>query len=579
MLRVIRKLLQIFTEKQKRKIGLLMIIMLIGGALESVGVSLILPLITALMDSTDWQGSFWSEAICAVFRVSDQKSYVEILLVLLIVVFVGKNVFLIWEYNLQYGFICNCRYNMQRDLMDSFMHKPYDYYLKSSSGEIIRIITNDTGQVTTLLITVMTFMTEMIAAVVLAITIVIISPLIAFIISALLILELLIITHVIKPLMRRAGERYRSNSALANKWILQGINGIKTVKVSGTEEFFVQKYNGHADKVADMERKNYVMNNLPRLLIEAFTMTGVLLVLLIRVIMGGSVMTLLPQISAFAVAAVRLLPSANRISSSLNSVPYYEGSLDNIIIHLNKQNDKSRLFPKKPFEESQRVSFQNVLKMEKVTFSYNGAKTNILEDVCMEIKPGQSVGIVGPSGAGKTTAVDLLLGLLSPVAGTVEADGVDIERDISGWRSRLAYVPQNIFLMDDTIKANVAFGKPLEEVSDDEIWSALRDAQLEEFVKALPNGLHTSVGEQGVRLSGGQRQRIGIARALFTNPDIIVFDEATSALDIETETAIMESINRLKGQKTLIIIAHRLSTIENCDCVYRVENGKITLES
>ncbi len=579
MLRVIRKLLQIFTEKQKRKIGLLMIIMLIGGALESVGVSLILPLITALMDSTDWQGSFWSEAICAVFRVSDQKSYVEILLVLLIVVFVGKNVFLIWEYNLQYGFICNCRYNMQRDLMDSFMHKPYDYYLKSSSGEIIRIITNDTGQVTTLLITVMTFMTEMIAAVVLAITIVIISPLIAFIISALLILELLIITHVIKPLMRRAGERYRSNSALANKWILQGINGIKTVKVSGTEDFFVQKYNGHADKVADMERKNYVMNNLPRLLIEAFTMTGVLLVLLIRVIMGGSVMTLLPQISAFAVAAVRLLPSANRISSSLNSVPYYEGSLDNIIIHLNKQNDKSRLFPKKPFDESQRVSFQNVLKMEKVTFSYNGAKTNILEDVCMEIKPGQSVGIVGPSGAGKTTAVDLLLGLLSPVAGTVEADGVDIERDFSGWRSRLAYVPQNIFLMDDTIIANVAFGKPLEEVSDDEIWSALRDAQLEEFVKALPNGLHTSVGEQGVRLSGGQRQRIGIARALFTNPDIIVFDEATSALDIETETAIMESINRLKGQKTLIIIAHRLSTIENCDCVYRVENGKITLES
>lgn len=307
--------------------------------------------------------------------------------------------------------------------------------------------------------------------------------------------------------------------------------------------------------------------------------------LLIFVETGMDVASLVPQLSAFMVAAVRLLPSVNRITGYMNGIPFQEGGLDNVIHTLNTEDlsyKHSVELDKMDNEEKEQIiqnmSFKDRIQFKDISFSYDDNSSKIFDHANFEILKGQSIGLVGTSGAGKTTAVDIILGLLKPTSGQVLVDNVNIEENLPGWLFSLAYIPQSIFLMDDTIGANVAFGTESNERTEEQIWKALREAQMEDFVRSLPEGIDTIVGEQGIRLSGGQRQRIGIARALYNEPDILFFDEATSALDNETEAAIMESINYLKGKRTLVIIAHRLTTIENCDVVFRVADGKVMKE-
>lgn len=581
MLRVTKKFFRILNKHQQTRVFILGIMMLFGGIMESLSVSLMLPLITAVMNEETWDTTWYAQMICGLFHIDDQRVYIEILLVALIVIFGFKNIYLLFEYFIQFSFIAKSRIHMQQQLMHSFLHKPYEYYLNSSSGEIVRIISTDTVQTFALLTSVLSFYTEVIVSIVLAITILVMSPQISIGLIIILGIELFVIAAIIKPIMKRVGIRYRTESTASNKWLLQGINGIKSIKVANTENFFEAKYAEHSDMVADAERKNQTLGNMPRLLIEAFTITGVMAMLFIMVAMGAELASIVPQLSAFVVAAVRLLPSVNRISSAMNQVPFYEGGLDNIIRTLEAENlsDSVNDTTKKISVKDKKITYNRKLEFQNITFGYPNGEKKIFDKASFEILPGQSIGIIGSSGSGKTTAVDIMLGLLSPQLGKIVVDGINIAENMDAWLAHLAYIPQTIFLMDDTIKANVAFGKHTNEISEEQVWNALRDAQMEEFVKSLPDGINTYVGEAGVRLSGGQRQRIGIARALYNNPDILFFDEATSALDNETEAAIMESINNLKGNKTLVIIAHRLTTIENCDVVYRVENGKVVREN
>jgi ABC-type multidrug transport system fused ATPase/permease subunit len=296
---------------------------------------------------------------------------------------------------------------------------------------------------------------------------------------------------------------------------------------------------------------------------------------------GREVDTLLPQLSAFAVAAVRLMPSVNRMTTNINSMSYLEPSLDKMLEHLSvaerwaNEPDGAEAGLAGGNESDEKLTLSEKVELSDITYCYPDAPSPVLSHADMEIPIGKSVGVVGASGAGKTTAIDILLGLLPPQAGQVLSDGMDIQKNYAGWLSHIGYIPQMIFMLDDTIRANVAFGIPKDEIDEKKVWKAIEEAQLAEFVKSLPDGLDTTIGERGVRLSGGQRQRIGIARALYPDPELLIFDEATSALDNETEAAIMESINALHGHKTLVIIAHRLTTIEECDIVYRVDNGKI----
>ena len=328
---------------------------------------------------------------------------------------------------------------------------------------------------------------------------------------------------------------------------------------------------------------------IPRLSIEAIGISAMLGIIAFLMFRGREVNTMFPQISAFAMAAVRLMPSMNRMSTALNTMAYQEPRLDQLLAyqHITKQNGASKKDEEIISEEivirenphsRKEPSFKKSIKLNDIEYIYPNTVTPILFNANMEILFGKSVGVVGLSGSGKTTAIDILLGLLLPQKGEVLVDDIDIQTNYMDWLSHIGYIPQMIFMLDDTIRANVAFGIDRENIDDFKVWNALNEARLADFVRSLPLGLDTSIGERGIRLSGGQRQRIGIARALYTDPELLIFDEATSALDSETEMAIMESINNLHGKKTMIIIAHRLGTIKECDTVYRVEDGKIYKE-
>ena len=371
------------------------------------------------------------------------------------------------------------------------------------------------------------------------------------------------------------------------------VNGIKEIMVGDKRGFFLDNFSRHGQRMVRAERWNILLQNVPRLLIEMSSIVSMLLALLAAVLLGASVSALVPTIAAFAMAALKLMPSANRISTALNGVAYYEPSLDKLFLSLssvgedkpgeNIQNKSDNNFIEE-WRQNRGDSGKQVFSLEhevracSISYCYPGTEQPVLKEADMLIPIGKSVGIVGASGAGKTTAVDIILGLLSPQSGEIFADGVPVREHYTDWLAHIGYIPQMIFMLDDTIKANVAFGIAQDLVEEAQVWRALEEAQLADFVRGLPEGLDTVIGERGIRLSGGQRQRIGIARALYPNPELLFFDEATSALDTETEAAIMESINRLHGKKTLVIIAHRLATIADCDMVYRVGEGKIVQE-
>ena len=316
--------------------------------------------------------------------------------------------------------------------------------------------------------------------------------------------------------------------------------------------------------------------------IETVCMAGLILYLILMILSGADVTAMVPQIGAFSVAAMRLLPSANRINNYLTSISYFEpffmGVSDNLQDEIHDENviyDENAYRVKKDVEK---LPVEKEIVLDDIVYKYPNSEALIFDHAYMEIPVGTSVGIVGTSGAGKTTIVDIMLGLLQISEGSILADGVEVRDHYESWLKNIGYIPQNIFMVDSTIRKNVAFGCADEEIDDAKVWEALKKASLDEFVRGLPQGLDTGIGERGIRISGGQRQRIGIARALYEDPEVLVLDEATSALDNDTEAAIMESINSLHGHKTLVIIAHRLQTIEKCDIVYRVENGQIVRE-
>jgi ABC-type multidrug transport system fused ATPase/permease subunit len=558
--------------------------MVAGAFLEALGVSLVLPLVSAITNPNIIESNRYISEFCAFLGIHSAKTFIIAVILSLIFVYIFKNLYLFVEYYAQSRFICNNRFEVQQRLMKAYLHRPYEYFLNAGSGEIMQVIGNDSSNTFTLLKVLLDLFTEGFVSTVLIITIIAADAFMAFLIAGVMGGMMLVIGKVLKPVLRRAGNSFRECNAKTNKWLLQAIGGIKEVKIAQREDYFLEQYSKYGRRAISAEKKNMVLANVPRLSIEAFGISSMLAVIAILLMRGREVSSMLPQLSAFAMAAVRLMPSVNRMSSSLNSISYYAPSLDKMIENLDEakkwENAGQTVSAGKKTENSaeKKPAAKEKICLEKITYSYPNAAVCVLENADMEIPAGKSVGIVGTSGSGKTTAVDILLGLLPPKKGNVLSDGKNIRDEYSDYLRGVGYIPQMIFMLDDTIRANIAFGLPRNETDEEKVWNALEEAQLKDFVESLPDGLDTTIGERGVRLSGGQRQRIGIARALYSDPSLLIFDEATSALDNETEAAIMESINALHGRKTMIIIAHRLTTIKECDLVYRVENGKIKRE-
>ncbi len=578
MLRVVKKLNRVLNAHQKRMIVILTILMLFGGIFEMLGVAMVVPLASAIL-SEDLMDNAYVQIVAGIVGVSERKQFTLLMIWLLIAMFIIKNAFLMFQNYFQLRFVCNNRYVMQNKVMDLLLHRNYEFYLNHTTSEINTLLDTDIPSTFSLLTNMLSLVTELIVSAFLIIAMLIASPMLAIGVGTVMLGVVLIIQKAVKPALQRASEVTVEGISKAKKWLLQAIGGIKEVKVTGKEEYFRERYSENRLKSLNAEKTRDMISTFPRMLIEIIGVCGMLTVVAVMIILDQDITELWVQIAAFAVAAIRLLPSANRISTYINMMSYYEPMLDKVLentdllVQAEEMYQKGIIDTEVPTGKIRGLS--EGIELDNISYHYPNAETNVLYQANMTIRCGQSIGVKGRSGAGKSTAIDILMGLLKPQEGAVLIDGINIREDMGGWHQLISYVPQTIYLIEDSVRANVAFGIPENEIDDSEVWRALREAQLEEFVRQMPDGLDSNIGERGVRISGGQRQRLGIARALYTNPQVLVFDEATAALDQETESAIIESINALHGKKTMIIIAHRLTTIEDCDVIYQVENGKI----
>ena len=582
MRKIFQKMMVLLDARQKRQMVGIVILMLIGGVLESVGISLIAPVMEIVLQPEAVDQKPYLHFLYTFFHLRSTEQLAGLIMVALVLVFVIKNIFLYFMNVVQLRFVYTNQFATSRRMMINFMKRPYEYYLNADTSVIQRNITSDVNNMYGLILSVLQLTSEVIVFVCLVVILLSQDAQMTIFIAGLLIVVLMIIKYVIKPVMQRAGRENQDYYSGLYKWIEESVTGIKEIKIAGRENYFI---NGYADCGAgyvNAVQKYNLYNSTPRLLIETVAIAGMIGYMLFLMQTGVSIRQVAPSLSVLAFAAARLLPSANRINTYTTSIAYFEPFFMNVSDHLQAEiHDEDMTYDEHVYrrrETVEKLPLHREISLENISYKYPNTNVYILKEANLKIPVGKSVGIVGTSGAGKTTIVDVMLGLLAPAEGRILADGVEVRAHYKEWLKNIGYIPQTIFMLDSTIRKNVAFGVPDDEIEEERVWAALKEAQLDTYIRSLPDGLDTSIGERGIRLSGGQRQRIGIARALYEDPEVMVLDEATSALDGETEAAIMESINRLHGKKTLVIIAHRLTTIEKCDLVYRVGEQKAVRE-
>lgn len=580
MIKTFKRVLHILPPRQKQVIGILFVMMLIGAALETISTSMILPIISAATSEDAIPGNKYMRAVYNFLGVDSTNQFLTVLVIALVILYVFKNVYLFFMYYLQYRFVYNGQYNASRALFKEYVNRPYEYFLDASTSKVIRNIVSDVNGTYNLILTYLQLCTEGIVFVALFALSLIASPVMTIIMAIFIGAVLLVNKKILGPIQRRFGHEVRTNSANVTKWLLQAMDGMKETKVLNREKYFVDQYEGSAGRLNMIQRQQQTISNLPRLLVETVIMCGILSMVAMFLSSGDNIGlgSTFGQLALLATVAIRIMPSSNRIITAINNIAYYEPSLNAVehIIEHAYEIDTEHMYTS--YERPASIPFTKEVRFENVTYRYPNTDVDILKDANLTIPLGKSIGLIGPSGAGKSTTVDVLLGLLEPASGKVTVDGFDISENLPGWYNNIGYVPQMMFMLDDSILHNVAYGVPDDQIDIDRVWEVLKEAQIDDYVRSIPEGLNSSIGERGIRISGGQRQRIGIARALYNDPDIMIFDEATSALDNDTEKAIMEAIESLHGRKTLVIVAHRLSTIHNCDAVYKVDNQGFELQ-
>lgn len=574
------KISYIFDKKQKLQLVLLGFMIFIGGLLETLGVGAMMPVVTALLTPDKLQGYIDKYEIlgnlCSALHIEDVKQLTMALLIGLMAVYVIKNLYILLLTYKQNTFITQTRNKMISRVMAEFLNRPYEQYLGADIPTVFRITDSDIPQTFSLILAMLNLASEVVVSFLIFLVLLFANVTMTLFIIVVFGILTLFIVKVFKPKLNKIGARNQRIQSRIAKWRIQAIYGLKDVKVLNREEFFVRNYYESGKIGANVARNYAVLNNMPRLLIETVFIVSMLAFIAVYINSGGDVSAMVSTISAFAVAAIRVLPSVNRINTYITEIAYTQPSLDFVYENLQEgMKTDAMLAERRANSQKEKLKLDNKIELNHITFHYPDSEKNIFTDAHMEVPRGKSVGIIGASGAGKSTIVDVLLGLLHAQEGEITCDGINIFKNYESWLAQIGYIPQSIYLIDESIRDNIAFGIDADKIDEKRIWEVLEEAQLKEFVEELPEGLDTTIGDRGVRLSGGQRQRIGIARALYHDPEILVFDEATSALDNDTEAAVMEAVNSFHGKKTMIIIAHRLNTIEKCDIVYKVENEKL----
>jgi len=599
---IFKKINYIFDGKRKVQSVFLCLGLFIGAAFELVGVSLIAELVTLISTPDKIHENRLLDSFYRLTGADSVRQFFLYVVLMLIAVYVIKNLYLMLMSYVQYTFIYNNQLRLSGRLIDCYLKKPYTYHLDKNSAEMIRSIMLDSERFFQLLLTAFNVFTEALICILMCVYLLVVDPVITISVVVIVGLSSALYLLIFHGRTKENGKVSQFNDGKMHQAINQALGAVKDIKILHREKYFVDAFTKRGAKKYHAVRNNEILGQAPKYLIETVCIGAVLLVLVYKLYNGQDLNDMLPQLAAFAMAAYKLLPSVGKVDNYLNLIIFLKPSVDLIYRDIKDTEDmqgylladadmtgaadatgtadaKGHIDATGNTDATGHINAEgdaDGIRIEHVSYRYPNTDSNVLTDVNFTIPHGQSVGLIGPSGAGKSTIADVILGILTPTEGKVMYGNMNVHEHPIKWSRKLAYIPQAIFLADETIRSNIAFGIEEEDIEEDKVWKALEEAQLADFVKSLPEGLDTMVGERGVRLSGGQRQRIGIARALYGDPQILVLDEATSALDAETEAAVMEAIDRLQGRKTMILIAHRLTTISNCQVVFRVDGGKIT---
>lgn len=581
LFQMVGQLKTILNKKQIQKCIIVFVCVFVGAIFELLGVSSILPFMEAMLAPQELLEKWYVRSIMGIFGIESEYGMLILIGIGIILLYFVKNAYLLFSAYLQSKFSTGITRELSTLMLQSYMKRPYEYFVNNNSAGILRGINVDVTGVFNILSTAFKMMSEILMCLMIAVYLFISDVFMALGVVSLALMCLIAVTLGFKKKMHIMGQKQREAFLNCNKSAYQAVTGIKEITVLQRRDDFVEQYDRAAGVRSQATQVNTFIQMCPAKIIEAVCVGGMIGVVCIRIGMGMDLQTFVPKLGAFAVAAFKILPAISNVSSYLSSLVFYRPSLEetyNNITSAWECEDYRRSYAlSKGIDEceSNSIQFENTLEIKDITWKYANADRMVLNQAFMSVKKGESVALIGASGAGKSTLADIILGLFPPQKGTVEMDGIDVYAMPVRWSQIIGYVPQAVFLIDDTIRNNISFGLSREKIEDEKIWEALEKAQLKDFVQKLPNQLDTIVGERGIKFSGGQRQRVAIARALYNNPTILVLDEATSALDQETEMAVMESIEALKGKVTLIIIAHRLSTIQKCDKIYEVTDGGI----
>jgi len=578
MLQILKKLNVLLDKKQKKTMVGLTVLMVIGAFLQTAGVSTILSVVELVMDQKKLHDEGLLHDLFVMVGGGSEIRFTVLAMIALILVFVVKNSFLYFQQKVTLAFVYTNQFRTSERMMKNYLRRGYEFYLNADTAVVQRSITSDVNNMYALILALLTLMSDVIVFAFMVVFCFHQDPIMTILVAGVMLLLLVLIKKVLKPILHKAGEDNQNYYSGLFKWISQTVQGIKEVKISCKEQYFVAEYVKCGKGYVDAVQKYSLYNQVPKLLIETICVMCMMGYMICMVLLGVPTEEMVTTLTAFGAAALVMLPCVNRVNNQVNNIAYFEPFFMGVSDNLQDEINGDKVDMSYATDSDEKLPIEHQIELQDIVYAYPNTEKLIFDKANLTIPVGASVGIVGTSGAGKSTVVDILLGLLEVKSGKILADGKDVNENYRAWLKNVGYIPQMIFMLDDTIRKNVAFGVSENEIDEKRLWEVLREAQLDEFIKTLPEGLDTGIGERGIRLSGGQRQRIGIARALYNNPEVLILDEATSALDNDTEAAIMDSINHLRGKKTLVIIAHRLQTIEKCDIVYRVENGKAVIE-
>ncbi len=570
----LKKLIKILTLQERKDFYKILVLTTFGVFLEMASIVMILPVMSLLTGGrTTIQIPGLQPALDYLQTLAPEKALVIEIFALLVVV-LAKNSYQAWIAYKQSAFGYRVQARISNQLFENYLSQPFQYHLHHNSATLIRNCTQEPNQVNQFVIMPgFTIISEAFLVLGVAFLLIFLQPYFTLVNGVLMGSAFMLFNRLTSRRILNWGYQRLSAESHRIQLIQQSLGAIKDVKLRRSEKFFLSEYSNYNKETSRVGHLQNALQQMPRLFLEVLLYTGLLALVVLTVVLNSNIGNLVSALGLFAAAVYKILPSANKISISYQSMKFSMPSMDNFIQELNLEKE---LFADQTNKQS--LTFNSSIAIDHIIYTYEGGSHPVLNDVTLNIKNGECIGLHGESGSGKSTLINIVLGLLPPQQGSVSVDGINIATNIIGWNKKLGYVPQSIYLIDDSIRRNIAFGLPDDQIDDEAVNAALEKAHLKFFVSSLPEGFNTFVGERGVRLSGGQIQRIGIARALYHNPEVLILDEATSALDYSTESSIMEAIETLYGTKTILIIAHRLSTLEKCDRLYKLDKGNLVLE-